>query len=102
MAELKGYECDRCKTRMERQHVAVTVDIVGARSPATKLDLCNDCHTELLGLLSGKKLQWTKKRGEVGEPEPLEIHSHTLVLNGPCLDPDKMHGAGDGFGGSDY
>jgi len=21
---------------------------------------------------------------------------------GPCLDPDKMHGAADGFGGSDY
>lgn len=21
---------------------------------------------------------------------------------GPCLDPDKMHGAGDGQGGSDY
>lgn len=29
-------------------------------------------------------------------------HDVVKAKPNPCLDPDKMHGAGDGFGGSDY
>lgn len=36
------------------------------------------------------------------ESEPYSMRTVEEAENRPCPDPDKMHGAGDGFGGSDY
>jgi len=65
--------------------------------------LSEEAQVEISQWAWARHLEASDNDVEAGEmPEALRSLLHPRRKPEPCLDPDKMHGAGDGFPGSDY
>jgi hypothetical protein len=104
--EARPAPCADCDATAGLHRLGCPVETPGTvPAPQSELDACKIFQCEEPALGEGNPFCQRHRRylsEEPGRSFVAALAARESAPPRPCLDPDKMHGAADGFGGSDY